>query len=291
MPPIPNMIRTVGIISRPQREQIAAVVPRLLEWLRAHKLQVLCDEDTADCLADPAQRRPRSELAAVTDLLIVLGGDGTLLAAARAAAPRRVPILAVNLGGLGFLTAFAEAELYPALEQVLAGRHEIIERAMLCAETLRDGKSAERQVALNEAVINKGTLSRMIYLDMHIDGAFVCRYRADGIIISTPTGSTAYSLSAGGPIVHPSVAAFVITPICPHTLSDRPLVVPDSAQVEVRFEGAAELVHLTLDGQVEMELQAGDRVRVVKAEEPLKLIRAPQKNFYEVLRNKLKWAE
>jgi len=289
--PNPNLIRTVGIFSQPKRKQVTAVAPKLIEWLGAQKLQVFYDEYTAVCLADKARLRTPHELAAVADLLIVLGGDGTLLAAARAAAPRGVPILAVNLGGLGFLTSVTEDDFYPVLKEVLAGRHKIRERAMLAAETWRAGKVAERQIALNEAAINKGTLSRMIYLDLHIDGAHVCRYRADGLIVSTPTGSTAYSLSAGGPIVHPSVPAFVVTPICPHTLSDRPLVVPASARIEVSFEGTPELVHLTLDGQIEMELRAGDRVLLARAEEKLRLVRDPQKTYYEILRNKLKWAE
>ena len=173
------MIRTVGIISRPRREQVVAVAPKLIKWLNARKLQILYDEQTAVCLPDKARLRPLSELAAAADLLIVLGGDGTLLAAARVAAPRGVPILPVNLGGLGFLTSVTQEDLYPILEDVLAGRHKISERAMLAAETWRGGKAAERQLALNEAVINKGTLSRMIYLDLHIDGASVCRYRAE----------------------------------------------------------------------------------------------------------------
>jgi NAD+ kinase len=286
-----DTIRAVGIISRPSREQVTGVAPGLIEWLGARKIEVLFDEHTAACLRDRGRTCTPPEMAAAADLLIVLGGNGTLLAAARAAAPRGVPILAVNLGGLGFLTSVTPENLYAVLEEFLAGQHKIRERAMLAAEIQHSGKVAERQIALNEAVVNKGTLSRMIFLDLHIDGGFVCRYRADGLIVSTPTGSTAYSLSAGGPIIHPGVPAFVITPICPHTLSDRPLVVPDSTQIEIRFEGAPELAHLTLDGQTGVELKTGDCIRIIKADEKLKLVRDPQKTYYEILRNKLRWAE
>jgi NAD+ kinase len=284
-------IQTVGIISRPRREQVAAVVPKLLEWLAAHKIEAFYDEETAESLSDATRKRTRAELASLANLLIVLGGDGTVLAAARVAAPPGVPILPVNLGGLGFLTSVTLDELYPALEHLLEGRHRISERVMLSAELVRSGQVLEHQRALNDVVINKGALARMVGLDLHIDDAYVCQYRADGLIVSTPTGSTAYSLSAGGPIVYPTVDAFVITPICPHTLSDRPLVVPDTVKIEVEFEGSEEPVYLTVDGQIGIELKGGDRVRVTKAPEKLKLVRALRKTYYELLRNKLKWGE
>ncbi len=284
-------MQTVGIVSRPRREQVAAVVPKLLEWLAAHKIEAFYDEETAASLSEAPRKRTRAELASTANLLIVLGGDGTLLAAARVAAPCGVPILPVNLGGLGFLTSVTLDELYPALELVLEGRHRISERVMLSVELLRGGQVAERQRALNDVVINKGALARMVDLDLHIDDAYVCQYRADGLIVSTPTGSTAYSLSAGGPIVYPTVDAFVITPICPHTLSDRPLVVPDAVKIEVNFEGSDEPVYMTVDGQIGIELKGGDRVRVRKAPEKLKLVRAPKKTYYELLRSKLKWGE
>src|SRR2546425_2175217 len=233
-------IRPIGIISRPRRADIAAAVPPLMEWLKARKCEVFCDDETATCIPAGAHQRHRQELAEVSDLLIVLGGDGTLLAAARAAAERRVPILPVNLGGLGFLTSVTREELYPLLEQVLADQHHVSERVILQAQGVPPGERIEKHLALNDAVLNKGAVARMIDLDLRIDGDFVSKYRADGLIVSTPTGSTAYSLSAGGPIIHPVVAAFVITPICPHTLSDRPLVVPDTAVVVTeRAEGEA----------------------------------------------------
>jgi NAD+ kinase len=293
------MIRAVGIISKPRREDIAALVPQLLEWLEAHELEVFCDEETAQCLAPeaakpaqtPGRVHPREELADKVDLLIVLGGDGTLLAAARSMAEHTVPILPVNLGGLGFLTSVTLAELYPILEQVLAGKHRISERVLLQAEVLRDGKAIERQRALNDAVLNKAALARMIDLDLHIDGAYVCSYKADGLIISTPTGSTAYSLAAGGPIIYPVVEAFVITPICPHTLTNRPLVIPNTSKIEVDFAAGEEAVFLTLDGQVGVELKHGDRVAVARAQTKLRLVRPVKKTYFEILRSKLKWGE
>ncbi len=244
-------IRSVGLIARPRRADIAAVVPRLMEWLKTRKLDVFYDDETATCIRADDHQRHRQDLPGVSDLLIVLGGDGTLLAAARAAAGRRVPILPVNLGGLGFLTSVTLEELYPLLETVLAGQHQTSERVMLQAEVFRGGKKLETQRALNDAVLNKGAVARMIDLDLHIDGDFVSKYKADGLIVSTPTGSTAYSLSAGGPIIYPEVAAFVITPICPHTLSDRPLVVPDTAAIKIECLAEGEGAHLTLDGQIE----------------------------------------
>ena len=295
------MIRTVGIISKPRREDIAAVVPQLLEWLRAHSLEVFYDEETAGCIGDaPAGARaaktsgrvqPREQLAGKVDLLVVLGGDGTLLAAARSMGEHAVPILPVNLGGLGFLTSVTLEELYPILEQVFADQHRISERVLLQAEVLRGGKVIERQRALNDAVLNKAALARMIDLDLHIDGGYVCSYKADGLIISTPTGSTAYSLAAGGPIIYPVVEAFVITPICPHTLTNRPLVIPNTSRIELDFRAGDETVFLTLDGQVGVELKHGDRVVVTQASTKLRLVRPARKTYFEILRNKLKWGE
>lgn len=285
------MFETIGIVSRPRREDLATVVPGLLKWLEARGLRALYDPETATCLDTAGNTRSREQLAAEVQLLLVLGGDGTLLAAARLAAPRGIPILPVNLGSLGFLTSFTCEELYPALEAALAGRHATSERVLLRVEWQRGSAAPESQLALNDAVINKGALARMIELELSIDANFVCRYRADGLIVATPTGSTAYSLSAGGPIIHPSVEAFVITPICPHTLTDRPVVIRDSSSVGVAVQGDSGAVFLTIDGQTGIELSSGDRLRVNKARERLKLITPPQKSYFEILRNKLKWGE
>jgi len=286
-------IHRVGIISRPRRADLAAVVPPLLTWLQARGISTAYDEETASSL-DPAaacQAQSRDQLAQSSDLLLVLGGDGTLLAAARVAAPHRVPILPINLGSLGFLTSFTVEELYPALEGALAGRYPVSERVMLEIALLRDARVVDRQSVLNEAVINKGALARMIEMELRIDSDFVCRYRVDGLIVATPTGSTAYSLSAGGPIVHPAVESIVITPICPHTLSDRPLVVRDTSHIEAKLLGDTDSVFLTLDGQKGIAMQAGDQVIISRAQEQLKLIQPPRKSYFEILRNKLKWGE
>src|SRR5437868_6899110 len=284
-------VQTIGILSRRGRAQLSVVVPPLLKWLREHEIEPVLDEETAKALPGGLLGQPARAVADASQLLLVLGGDGTILAAARLAAPRRIPILPINMGRLGFLTSFTLDELYPALEEVLAGRASISQRVMLQAELVRGGSVIEAQCALNEAVIHKGAFARMIQLELGINSDFVCRYRADGLIVSSPTGSTAYSLSAGGPIVHPHVEAFVITPICPHMLSDRPLVVRDSSMVEIQLTGETDSVYLTLDGQIGIPLQATDTVRVLRAKEELQLIQPPQKPYFEILRNKLKWGE
>lgn len=283
--------QSIGILSRPRRAQLSVVVPPLLEWLKSHGLNATFDEETAAALSNGAKGHPRQLVADSSQLLLVLGGDGTMLAAARLAAPRDIPILPVNMGSLGFLTSFTLDELYPALEQALAGSFSISQRVMIQAELERAGSVIEKQCALNDAVIHKGALARMIQLELRINSDFVCRYRADGLIVSSPTGSTAYSLSAGGPIVHPTVESFIVTPICPHMLSDRPLVICDSCCIETTLGGDAESVYLTLDGQRGIPMQPTDVLRVRRAETLLKLIQPPQKTYFEILRNKLKWGE
>jgi NAD+ kinase len=281
----------IGIISRPRRSNLSEVVPPLLQWFNARGLEVLFDHETAGALPKPSEGRTREQVAAAAELLLVLGGDGTLLAAARVAAPVGIPILPINMGSLGFLTSFMLEELYPALEDILAGRVTISERVMLHVELHRGGKSIDKQSVLNEVVINKGALARMIEVELIIDKDFVCRYRADGLIVASPTGSTAYSLSAGGPIVHPNVESFIITPICPHTLSDRPVVVCDTSIIEVKLSVGTESVFLTLDGQKGIPLEVTDRVQISRAQQMLKLIQTPNKSYFEILRNKLKWGE
>ena len=283
--------QTIGIISRPRRSNLAVVVPPLLKWLETHGIKTLLDEETASCLPNGSKGENRTRVADASQLLLVLGGDGTMLAAARLAAPRGIPILPINMGSLGFLTSFTLQELHPALDDTLEGRFSLSERVMIRAELHRAGKVIDDQQVLNEVVINKGALARMIEVELTIDADFVCRYRADGLIVASPTGSTAYSLSAGGPIVHPAVESFVITPICPHTLSDRPLVVRDTSSVDMRLSGDTESVFLTLDGQRGIPLQPTDLVRVSRAKQLLKLIQPPKKSYFEILRNKLKWGE
>jgi NAD+ kinase len=287
-----KMVRTVGIVSRPRREDIARVVPPLLEWLRAHGAETLCDLETGECVGALTGRTiERQELPEHVDLLIVLGGDGTLLSAARLAAERRVPILAVNLGGLGFLTTVSQDELFPILDEIFANKHRISERVMLASEVVRGGSVIRQQMALNDAVLNKEALARIMDWQLRVDGEYVATYKADGLIVSTPTGSTAYSLSAGGPIVYPIVDAFVVTPICPHTLTNRPIVIPDSVTLEIGFQSGENNAFLTLDGQVGIELSQGDRVVLRKAPNRLRLVRPARKTYYQILRNKLKWGE
>jgi NAD+ kinase len=289
MPFVP--FRTIGIFSRPRRAELSDVVRPLLDWLAKRGIRAIYDIETAESLRDEAAGKARDVLARECDLILVLGGDGTLLAAAREAAPLGIPVLPINLGSLGFLTSFTLEELYPALEETIAGHLEASERVMLSASLVRDGKVLDSRRVLNEAVITKGALARMIELELYIDGDFVCRYRADGLIVATPTGSTAYSLSAGGPIIHPAVESIILTPICPHTLTDRPLVVPDVRNIEMRLRGTAESVYLTLDGQRGLLMESEDRVRIARAAERLKLIQPHRKSYYEILRSKLKWGE
>ena len=285
------VIRSVGIVSRPRRTDIDCVVPPLLDWLAQRGIAAVLDHETAACLPGGNPGRPREELPSTTDMLIVLGGDGTLLAAARLMSVRNIPILPVNLGGLGFLTSVTLDDLYPVLEQAILGQARYSERVMLESRVMRAGQTFHHARALNDAVLNKAALARIVDLQLHVDGEFVCNYKADGLIISTPTGSTAYSLAAGGPIVYPIVSAFIITPICPHTLTNRPLVIRDTAHIDVEFHGGDAPIYLTLDGQVGVELTPGDRVTLAALPERLRLVRPQQKSYFSVLRDKLKWGE
>jgi NAD+ kinase len=285
------MIRSAGIICKPIPEMVASVVPPLREWLRARNIETFIDPRTATTFGTNESALTREEMAAKVDLLIVLGGDGTLLAAARAVHGHKIPILAVNLGGLGFLTSVTLDELYPVLESVLEGKHRTSERMMLDAEIIHYSKPAETQCALNDAVANKAALARMLDFDVAVDGNHVGRYRADGLIVATPTGSTAYSLAAGGPIIHPALDAFVITPICPHMLTNRPLVVPDIAKVELDFIEIGDPVFLTLDGQIGFQLEPRDRVVITKSKSKVQFVSPPRLTYYEILRSKLRWGE
>jgi len=285
------MIRAAGIVSKPIKDTICSVVPPLIEWLHERKIEVLIDKETKNCIGPTVPAVDREVMAGKVDLVVVLGGDGTLLSAARALGSHKVPILAVNLGGLGFLTSVTLDQLYPMLEQVLAGQHRTGERMMLEAEVLRSGTTSEHHTALNDAVANKGALARMLDFDVSVDNEHVGRYRADGLIVATPTGSTAYSLAAGGPIIHPGLDAFVITPICPHMLTNRPLVIPDTSRVEIDFAAAEGPVYLTLDGQIGIQMEPTDRLLIKKSANKVAFVRPPRKTYFEILRNKLRWGE
>jgi len=283
-------INTVGIISKPAVPAAAEVVPSLLAWLEARSIHVRYDERTA-FYAARANGLPRDEVPAGCDLVIVLGGDGTLLSAARAIGNREIPLFAVNLGGLGFLTAITIDELYPELERALRGEHRIGRRKLLHAEVRRGDTVVSRYEALNDVVLTKAAIARIIDLDTYVDQQFVCAYKADGLIVSTPTGSTAYSLSAGGPIIFPSVPTICLTPICPHMLTYRPVLVAETSEVEVRCRGEDASVYLTIDGQIGEPLKKDDSVICRSSQYALHLIRPPRMMFFDVLRQKLKWGE
>ncbi|MCZ6905280.1 MAG: NAD(+)/NADH kinase [Acidobacteria bacterium] len=282
-------IRTIGIISKPKKEEIRQVVPPLIRWLEERKVKALIDQETGSMLDRANQGIGRNALSSQVDMILVLGGDGTLLAAARVIDKKKIPILAINLGALGFLTGTALEEMYTSLEDVLAGKAKRQRRAQMQADVIRAGETISHFRALNDVVLNKAAIARILDFDVLIDGGYAASYRADGLIFSTPTGSTAYSLAAGGPVVEPSVDALLITPICAHTLSNRPLVVPDSVTIEATIKTPRESVFLTVDGQVGVALRTDDTVRVSKSEYSVELIVPPRQTYFDVLRQKLKW--
>lgn len=283
-------LKAVGVISKPKKEDISAVAPGLLDWLRQRGIQAVCDKETVTCL-NQKNGVPREEIASQVDLLVVLGGDGTLLAAARLVKEHNVPILGINLGSLGFLTEIPLDEMYSVLEAVLTDKHQLDARRMLDARVERQSRCIARYQALNDIVLHKAALARIVDFDVTIDGRFVSRVRSDGLILSSPTGSTAYSLSAGGPIVLPSVDAMVMTPIAPHMLTNRPLVIPGDSQVEVQVHNPGEAVYVTVDGQVGEELRGDDGVRVERSDRVIKLVVSPKRDYFQVLRSKLRWGE
>lgn len=282
--------KLAAIISRSERPEVAKVVAGLLEWLAAHDCKVVIDEETSKYTKGP-EVVPREQMSArPLDLVVVLGGDGTLLSAARATATVDVPLLGVNLGSLGFLTEVPLASLYPMLEAIAQGRAAVEQRSLMQCELLRGAEVRGSYLVFNDAVLNKTTLARLNTYDLYIDKVFVSSYRADGMIVATPTGSTAYSLSAGGPVLMPTVEAFVITPVSPHSLTHRPLVVPDSVEIELLLRSDEEVAYLSLDGQPGLDLRDGDRVRCRRSEHKVSLFRTGT-DFFQVLRTKLKWGE
>ncbi len=281
-------MKAAAIISKPSKPELASILPDLFGWFRRHGYRLYLDKETAGYATDGAEVLSRSAVGEKhPDFVLVLGGDGTLLSAARAVAHADVPILAVNLGSLGFLTEVPLSEMYSTLEAVNQGHCPVEERSVLQCQLIRAEECIAHHFALNDVVINKSAISRLVDFDLLIDGIFVFSYKADGVIIATPTGSTAYSLAAGGPIMMPSVAAFVVTPVCPHSLTHRPLVVNDKAQVELLVESGHEEAFLSIDGQVGMPVLQGDRILCSRASHNVKLMRV-RRTFFDVLRNKLK---
>lgn len=283
-------IKIVGIFSRPNVERAPEVLAQLLAWLDQRGITAHLDEVSAKYLNRPSFT-PRERVPDGAQLIIVLGGDGTLLSAARAMAGREIPLFAVNLGSLGFLTAITADQLFPELERYFRGENRIGLRRMLHCEVIRGEETVASYEALNDVVLTKMALARVIDLEVLWDKHFICKYKADGLIISTPTGSTAYSLAAGGPIIFPQVAALTITPICPHMLTNRPVIVPDTGAITVWARSDDEEIYLTVDGQVGQPLMRGDRVVCRSSEHTLQLVRPPKMLFFDVLRQKLKWGE
>ena len=286
---------TVGVLARPDLKEAGPTIAKLVEWLREKGARVCLDEPTAAlggaALASSCLVASGRDMASLADALVVLGGDGTLLAASRLL-EKPIPVVGVNFGSLGFLTEITLDDLYPALEGVLEGRYEHEERRLLRAVVHRQGRPAVTSDVLNDVVITKAGPSRIIEVDVTVDGAFVSSFRADGIIVSSPTGSTAYNLAAAGPILHPTLPAVVITPICPHMLTNRPLVVSDEARIEVRLRAGRDVeVYAALDGQETFAFADGDHVAVTGSPRRLKLVKAPGRDYYAVLRTKLKWGD
>jgi NAD+ kinase len=288
--PLSSPSKVAAIISRPARPEVARTVPELLAWLHAHGYLVIVDPETAK-YSNGQEEVLRSQMSSrPLDLVVVLGGDGTLLSAVRATAATDAPLLGVNLGSLGFLTDVPLSSLFSMLEAIAQGRAAAEQRSLMQCDLLRGEEILGSYKAFNDVVVNKTALARLNNYDLFVDKVFVSSYRADGMIVATPTGSTAYSLSAGGPVVMPTVNAFVITPVAPHSLTHRPLVVPDSAVVEILLRSDEEVAYLSMDGQPGLDLRDGDRVRCRRSEHKVSLFRT-EADFFHVLRTKLKWGE
>ena len=281
----------IAVISKPQKPELAQLLPELVKWLNQRGYTAALDENSAFYTGTEGMPREKMPDLCCPELVIVLGGDGTLLSAARSFANTNTPILSANLGSLGFLTEVPLSELYQTLEAWLEGSCSIDERSMMHAELLRDGTPYRKWDALNDVVISKGAIARMGDYNIEIDGEMVARFRADGIIVSTPTGSTAYNLAADGPIVMGSVNAMIITPICPHLLTLRPIVTPGDTEIRVSVTGIADQTYLTVDGQEAVELQLNDQLRCSRSKHSVRLVRLGKHGLFHVLRAKLKWGE
>ncbi|HEX5890724.1 MAG TPA: NAD(+)/NADH kinase [Pyrinomonadaceae bacterium] len=289
-----SSIKRVGIVLKPHQPQALKTICELTIWLGQRGIQLVGGpqiereriEHETGCSVVEVEP---DELAAAVDLVLVLGGDGTMIATARLIGDEEVPVLGVNYGGLGYLTEFRIEELYDSLEMILADNFRLDKRVMLSVELHRDDEMITHNRVLNDVVINKSALARIIEIEAYLNKQYVSSFRADGLIVSTPTGSTAYNLSAGGPIIFPSMNAVVVTPICPFTLSNRPLVVPDDAVIELLLKTANEEVSLTLDGQVGFPLALNDRVTIRKSRTTFNLIQPSNRNYFDVLRDKLRW--
>jgi NAD+ kinase len=281
-------VRRIGLILKREDSRIPLLLREVVPWLQSLGAEVFLDEGSALQEPAPCAILPTSQFVSSVDVVAVFGGDGTFLHAARIVASNGIPILGVNLGSLGFLAEVKIDEMRPALQNLMLGDYELEERMLLQVEVIRGGNALSRYLALNDAVINKGAIARIIDLEVTVNAQLVIVTRADGLIVSTPTGSTAYSLSAGGPILYPTLGAFIVTPICPHTLTNRPVVVPDRAEVGICLLRGNDVM-LTVDGQVGMTLEPGDRLAVRKAESSVRLVQPAGSTFFALLREKMKW--
>ena len=289
-----SSIKRIGVVLKPHQPDALKTMCDLTIWLAQRGITLIGGpeiereriEHQTGCAVDQVESE---QIAATADLVLVLGGDGTMIATARLMGDAEVPVLGINYGGLGYLAEFRIEELYEALESILAGNYRLDRRVMLAVDLLRGDETITSNRVLNDVVINKSALARIIEIEAYLNQQFVNSFRADGLIVSTPTGSTAYNLSAGGPVIFPSMNAVVITPICPFTLSNRPIVVPDDAAVELRLKTNQEDVTLTLDGQVGFSLKVEDRVMIHKSQTTFNLVQPTNRNYFDVLRDKLRW--
>ncbi len=282
-------MKRIGIIGKAGRPEPVEILKELIPWLTGKGLEIFLDVETASKLG--IKGYSRSDIPALVEVVIVLGGDGTMLNVARLVCEKGIPILGVNLGGLGFITEVQIEELNEAMEKVLSGECSFEERLMLNANVYRHGEVIAEHTVLNDVVINKGALARIIDLETFINKTYITTFKADGLIIATPTGSTAYSLSAGGPVLYPTLDSIVLTPICPHTLTNRPTVLPDNVLIEIALKSISEDVFLTLDGQVGFSLRKEDVVEVKRSPFKTKLFIPFERDYFHVLRTKLKWGE
>ncbi len=282
-------MKKIGIICKTGIAEPSEILKGLLPWLRQKNCEAYVDLETASRLN--IEGFSRSEIPSLVDIIVVLGGDGTMLSVCRLVGDKGIPILGVNIGGLGFLTEVQKDELYEFFENVLAGECPIEERIMLTTYVHRNNERIAEYIVMNDVVVNKGALARIIDLETYINHAYVTTFKADGLIVSTPTGSTAYALSAGGPILYPTLSSIVLAPICPHTLTNRPIVLPDDVIIEIILRSQTEDVFLTLDGQVGFPLKLNDIVEVRKSPFKTKLLTPCKKDYFQILRTKLKWGE
>jgi NAD+ kinase len=282
-------MKKVGIICKTGIPEPVELLKELLPWLRQKGCEAYVDKETASVLN--IEGTARSVIPSLADIIVVLGGDGTMLSVARLVGEKGIPILGVNIGGLGFLTAVTKDELYSVLQTLLTGDCPVEERIMLTACVLRHSECIAEYLVVNDVVVNKGALARIIDLETYIDQSYVATFKADGLIVSTPTGSTAYALSAGGPILYPTLNSIVMAPICPHTLTNRPIVLPDNVIIDIVLRSQNEDVFLTIDGQVGFSLRQGDTVKVKKSQFKTRLFIPCERDYFQILRTKLKWGE